>query len=106
MNTKLGAIENFIYLELERKLDETHGISYYRKKSWAEITFILENKATETVTPVAVTLRDSESISQVFRSFDDAYHDKTERFMLVNATVWWKKDINGIPLIILPHVAI
>jgi len=30
---RAGAIENFIYLELERKLDETHKIAYYRKKS-------------------------------------------------------------------------
>ncbi len=103
---KLWAIENFIFLELERKLDETHKISYYRKKSWAEITFILENIETDTVTPVEVTLRWSETISQVFRTFDDDYHDKVERYMLINASIWWKKDINGIPLIILPHVAI
>ncbi len=103
---KIWALENFIYLELERKLDETHWISYYRKKSWAEITFILDNKSSGTVTPIEVTLRDSESISQVFRSFDEDYHDKIERFMLVNASLGWRKEINGIPLIILPHVAI
>jgi Domain of unknown function (DUF4143) len=103
---KNWAIENFIYLELERKLDETHRISYYRKKSWAEITFILENIETDTVTPVEVTLRGSETVSQVFRTFDDDYHDKVERYMLINASIWWKKDINGTSLIILPHVAI
>jgi hypothetical protein len=103
---KHWALENFIFLELNRKLDENHSISYYRKKSWAEISFILENTITGNITPVEVTLRETESISQVFRTFDDDYHDKIERFMLVNASLWWKKDINGKPLIILPHVAI
>lgn len=103
---KHGAIENFVFLELERKLDDTHSISYYRKKSWAEINFILENNTTGTVTPVEVTLRETEAISQVFRTFDSDYHEKIERFMLVNNAYGWKKDINGIPLIILPHVAI
>lgn len=103
---KQWAIENFIYLELERKLDESHKISYYRKKSWAEITFILENTTTDSITPVLVTLRESESISQVFRTFDDDYHDKVERYMLVNWWLWWRKEIHWVPLIILPHVAI
>ncbi|GAB0174446.1 MAG: hypothetical protein HHAS10_03250 [Candidatus Altimarinota bacterium] len=103
---KQGSIENFIYLELERKLDASHTISYYRKKSGAEITFILENSATETITPVLVTLRESESISQVFKTFDEDYHNKIERYMLVNGGLGGKKDIYGTPFIIIPHVAI
>jgi predicted AAA+ superfamily ATPase len=34
---KQGVIENFIFLELDRKLASTHEIKFYRKKSGAEI---------------------------------------------------------------------
>jgi predicted AAA+ superfamily ATPase len=103
---KLWAIENFIFLELNRKLDETHKIYYYRKKSGAEITFIIEDVESERITPIEVTLRETDVISQVFRIFDLDYHEKVERYMLVNNRLAGKKDLSGTLFIIIPHVAI
>lgn len=34
---KQGVIENFVFLELDRKLASTHEIKFYRKKSGAEV---------------------------------------------------------------------
>ena len=80
---KLWAIENFTYLELERKLQNTHDIFYYRKKSGSEITFILEDRSTQKITPIEVNTRDSLAISQALKSFDSEYHDRVERYAWV-----------------------
>ena len=103
---KQGAIENFIYLELIRKLSSTHTISYYRKKSGSEINFILEDKKTGKVTPIEVITRDTLAITQSLKSFDEDYHDRVERYMIMNESLSAKKDLSGIPVFILPHVAI
>jgi predicted AAA+ superfamily ATPase len=103
---KSGTIENFIFLELDKKLDATHTISYYRKKSGAEITFILEDEVTGRITPIEVTPRETDVISQAFRTFDLDYHDRVERYMLVNGRLAGKKDLSGTLFITIPHIAI
>jgi predicted AAA+ superfamily ATPase len=103
---KSGTIENFIFLELDRKLDTTHTISYYRKKSGAEITFILEDEVTGRITPIEITTRETDVISQAFRTFDLDYHERVERYMLVNSRLAGKKDLSGTLFITIPHVAI
>lgn len=91
---KMGAIENFIYLEVERKLHESHDIFYYRKKSGSEVTFILEDKTTKKVTPIEVVSRDSEAISQAMKSFDSEYHDRVERYMIMNESIATRKELS------------
>lgn len=103
---KLWAIENFTYLELERKLQNTHDIFYYRKKSGSEVTFILEDRATKKITPVEVNTRDSLAISQALKSFDGEYHDRVERYMVMVESLAAKKDLGWIPIFILPHATI
>jgi predicted AAA+ superfamily ATPase len=103
---KFWAIENFILLELMRKLEADHSFAFYRKKSGAEITFIITNTENTLITPIEVNTRATDAISQAFRTFDEDYHERIERYMLVNNSIWWKKDIWGIPLLIIPHVAI
>lgn len=103
---KQGSLENFIYLELVRKLQDSHILSYYRKKSGSEITFILEEKNTKKLTPVEVISRESLAITQSLKSFDEDYHDRVERYMIMNESLAVKKDLSGIPVFILPHVAI
>jgi predicted AAA+ superfamily ATPase len=89
---RASAIENFAYLELERKLDTTHKIAYYRKKSGADITFILEDESTGKVTPIHITTRDTIVFPKVFESFDSDYHDSIERFMLINHSLSNRSD--------------
>ncbi len=103
---KIGAIENFIFLELDRKLHDSHDIFYYRKKSGSEITFILEDRATKKITPIEVSSRDSHTISQAMKSFESEYHDRVERYMIMNESLAERKEISGIPVFILPHAAI
>lgn len=103
---KLGALENFIYLELDRKLRTTHDIYYYRKKSGSELTFILEDRTTKKITPVEVVSRDIDFLSQALKSFDSEYHDRVERYMVMNESKAIKKDLNGTPVFILPHATI
>ena len=91
---KMGAIENFIYLEIERKLHDSHDIFYYRKKSGSEITFILEDRTTKKITPIEVFSRDSHSISQAMKSFDAEYHDRVERYMIMNESLAMRKELS------------
>lgn len=99
-------IENFILLELRRKLGKTHEISFYRKKSGAEIAFILEENTSRKLTVIDVNQRSTDAISQALQTFDKDYHDRVECYMLMNELKSGRKDINGAPLIILPHIAI
>jgi predicted AAA+ superfamily ATPase len=103
---KLWALENFILLELMRKLETDHSFAFYRKKSGAEITFIVTNTENTLITPIEVTTRDTDVISQAFRTFDEDYHGRVERYMLVNASIGGKKDLQGTPFLVIPHIAI
>lgn len=71
-------------MELERKLKDTHTIYFYRKKSGAEIQFVLEEKISEKLTPIEVYLRESSAISQAMKSFDESYNDTIDHYMILN----------------------
>lgn len=99
-------LENFIFLELDRKLDTTHEIRFYRKKSGAEVSFILIDKETTHITPIDVTLRPTYILPQALQGFIDTYSSRIERAMLMNEGIAWQKEYHGIPILILPHAAI
>ncbi len=103
---KQGVIENFILLELHRKLSLTHEIRFYRKKSGAEVSFVLVEKETSKVTPITVTTRSSDIIPQSLKTFHDTYGDRIDHAMIMNDTMVGQKEISGKPVIILPHIAI
>ncbi len=105
-STKQWVIENFILIELDRKLSSTHNIRFYRKKSGAEVSFILVEKETEKLTPIEVTTRSTDIIPQALRTFYEAYEDRIDHAMIMNDSMVWQKEINGTPVIILPHIAI
>ncbi len=104
--TKQGVIENFILLELERKLSSTHDIRFYRKKSGAEIQFLLENKTTRKLTPIEVRIGNNTAISQAMKSFDESYNQFVENYMIFDESETGQKTLNEKNVIILPHVAI
>lgn len=103
---KQWVIENFILGELDRKLKSTHDIRFYRKKSWAEVSFVLIEKNTGKITPIEVTTRSSEIIPQALKSFYETYSDRIDHAMIMNDSIATRKDINWSPIIILPHIAI
>lgn len=105
-SNKQWVLENFIFLELDRKLDDTHEIRFYRKKSGAEVSFVLIDKASWLLTPIDITQRSTDIIPQALRLFEETYHDKVERVMFMNEEKIWQKEMNGKMLIVLPHVAI
>jgi hypothetical protein len=105
-SSKQGVIENFILIELDRKLATTHEIRFYRKKSGAEVSFILVERETNKLTPIEVTTRSTDIIPQALRTFYEAYGDRIDHAMIMNDSIAWQKDIHGTPVIILPHVAI
>lgn len=104
--SKQWILENFIFLELDRKLDDSHEIRFYRKKSGAEVSFVLIDKNSGLLTPIDITLRPTDIIPQALRLFEEIYHDKIERVMFLNEEKVWQKELNGKPLIVLPHIAI
>lgn len=103
---KQGVIENFILIELDRKLSETHDIRFYRKKSGSEVSFILIEKLTDKITPIEVTTKSTDIIPQSLKSFHEAYGSRIEHTMILNDMKSEQKDINGTPVIIIPHIAI
>lgn len=100
------ATENLIFLELQRKLGETHTLYFYRKKSGAEIAFIAEDNENTLITPIEVTTRSTDISPQVFRVFDEEYHERIERYMIFNDTKWAVSSLNDIQIMILPHIGI
>lgn len=104
--TKQGVIENFILLELERKLSNTHEIRFHRKKSGAEMQFVLENKTTKKLTPIEVRIGNNTAISQAMKSFDETYNQFIENYMIFNESHAEQKVLGEKNVIILPHVAI
>ena len=103
---KQGVIENFVLLELDRKLASTHDIRFYRKKSGAEISFLLIERSTLTLTPIDITTRPTTIIPQSLKIFHEIYGSRIDHIMFMNDRLIEKKDISGTPVIILPHVAI
>ncbi len=101
-----GATENLIFLELQRKLGDTHSLYFYRKKSWAEIAFIAEDTENTLITPIEVTTRSTDISPQVFRVFDEEYHDRIERYMIFNDIKWAISSLNDTQIMILPHIGI
>jgi predicted AAA+ superfamily ATPase len=104
--TKQWVLENFLLLELERKLAKTHDIRFYRKKSGAEMQFLLIDKTSGKITPIEVRTGANIAISQAMKSWDESYHDRVEHYMILNESEATQKDLNGKNVIILPHVAI
>ncbi|MBP9779648.1 ATP-binding protein [Candidatus Gracilibacteria bacterium] len=104
-STKQGVIENFILLELQRKLKQTHTIYFYRKKSGAEIQFVLEEIGSEKLTPIEITLRGTGSISQALKTFDETYNEKVDHYMIFNESIAEQKELSGKSVIVLPHFA-
>jgi predicted AAA+ superfamily ATPase len=104
--TKQWVLENFVFLELDRKLDDSHEIRFYRKKSGAEVSFVLIDKNSGFLTPIDITLRPTDIIPLSLKLFEETYHEKIERVMFMNEEKAWQKELNGKMLIVLPHVAI
>lgn len=103
---KQWAVENFIFLELREKLGNTHDVYFYRKKSGAEISFLLIEKNTKLLTPIEVNVRETEAISQAIRSFDENYHNRVDYYMLLNESRYSKKNLGEKSFITIPHFAI
>jgi predicted AAA+ superfamily ATPase len=104
--SKQWVIENFIFLELDRKLSLSHDIRFYRKKSGAEVSFVLIDKQSSLITPIDITIRPTDIVPQALRLFAETYSDRIERIMFMNEERVWQKELNWKTLITLPHVAI
>jgi predicted AAA+ superfamily ATPase len=103
---KQGVIENFILLELDRKLASTHDIRFYRKKSGAEVSFLLIEKSSDRITPIEITTRSTDIIPQSLSIFIETYGSRIDHAMLLNDSIAKQKTSGMIPVIVLPHIAI
>ncbi len=103
---KQWVIENFVLLELDRKLSSTHEIRFYRKKSGAEVNFILVENITKKLTPIVVTTKSSGIIPQSLKTFQETYGSRIEHAMILNDTITEQRELDWIPVVIIPHVAI
>lgn len=103
---KQGVIENFILLELDRKLAHSHDIRFYRKKSGAEVSFVLVERSTDRLTPIEITTRSTEIIPQALSIFIETYGSRIDHAMIMNDSMAKQKTSGATPVIILPHIAI
>jgi predicted AAA+ superfamily ATPase len=104
--SRLGVVENFVYLELVRKLKDSHTVHFWRKKSGTGVQFVLVNQANQMVTPIEITLRPSTTISQAMKSFYDSYSDRVEYGMLLNESSAEATTLADKSFLILPYPTI
>jgi predicted AAA+ superfamily ATPase len=105
-DSKQGVIENFILLELDRKLASTHDIRFYRKKSGAEVSFLLIEHSTKKITPIEISTRSTDIIPQSLSIFIETYRDRIDHAMLMNDSIAKQKTSGATPVIVFPHIAI
>lgn len=99
-------IENFVFGELQKNREENSVIRYYRKKSQAEIDFILENTLTGKVIPIEVKSGSTDVFPSVFHSFMKDYHDLIDHFEILNSELCKSREIDGKIVEILPYVIV
>ncbi len=104
--TRQWVLENFVLLELERKVSDTHDIKFYRKKSGAEISFVLVERDTGDLTPIDISPRSTDIIPQPIRIFTEVYGSRLDHIMFLNEEKSAKREIDGYTVFIFPHVAI
>lgn len=81
---RMGMIENFTFIELTKKLHNTHTIHFWKKKSGTDIPFILRTRDTNRLTPISITLRDTSVIPQPIKRFYESYAQDIDSGMLLN----------------------
>lgn len=98
--------ENFIFLELYRNLYPVHTIYFYRKKSQASISFILEHNGNGALTPIDVSERSSDATPQAFLSFEADYGAEVNRYIVFNGSKLTEKELGEKKIYILPYIAV
>lgn len=105
-NSKISVMENFIFLELSRKLKDTHDIFFWRKKSGTNIAFILKNRENNKLTPIEVGFSSPKNISQTMKSFYDSYGERVEYGMFLNEGKIFSSTFGGKSFLTLPFYTI
>lgn len=104
--SKKWVIENFVYHELRKKLDTLYEIRFYKKKSGAELPFILIHRDTGMYIPIEIHLRSTGSISQALKTFYESYGSMIEYSMILNEGIAEQKEWNGSRVLVLPTIAL
>lgn len=99
-------IENFVFLELERKLDETHELLFWQKKSGTNIAFILKNKSTNGLTPIEIHLGNKQNPTLTMKSFYESYSHDIEHAMMLTENTTKSSNLNDKSFLILPFYTI
>ncbi|RAL56091.1 hypothetical protein BLM37_00965 [Candidatus Gracilibacteria bacterium GN02-873] len=105
-NSKTSMMENFIFLELSRKLRDTHDIFFWKKKSGTEIAFVLKNRENNKLTPIEVGFSSPRNISQTMKSFYDSYGARVEYGMFLNEGKIFTSEFGGKSFLTLPFYTI
>ena len=105
-NSKTSMMENFIFLELSRKLKDTHDIFFWKKKSGTEIAFVLKNRENNKLTPIEVGFSSPRNISQTMKSFYDSYGTRVEYGMFLNEGKIFTSEFGGKSFLTLPFYTI
>lgn len=103
---KSSAIENFIFLELSRKLGDSHELFFWRKKSWAGIHFILQDQKNNQLTPIEINTKNTKNISVIMKNFYELYSDRIANSMILNEKEIFNGNFSWKPFFILPYYAI
>lgn len=103
---KIFAIENFVFLELSRKLDASHELYFWKKKSGTEVQFILKNKENSKLTPIEISSKKMKNISVTMKSFYSSYKQKIEHSMILTEKEIHSWEYEQKPYFILPYYTI
>lgn len=99
-------MENFVYLELSRKIDTSHEIFFWKKKSGTEIAFVLKNKENNLLTPIEIGLYSPRNVSQAMKSFYESYRDRIEYGMFLNEGTIQVTNYEGKSFLTIPFFTI
>ena len=97
-------IENFIFLELQKKITEKE-IKFYKKRNGTEIDFILENWDGKII-PIEVKSNDNFTIPKIFYSFKKDFDEKTIFFVKTTRKKIWENEIENKKILFVPNFLI
>ncbi len=96
--------ENFVYLEVLKTL-KSKNIYYYKKVTWSEIDFIIENDDKKIIA-VEVKSANKDNIPKIFNSFLLDYSNVLNKFIVTTESILVKRSIEDKEVLFIPSFLI
>lgn len=93
--------ENFVFLEI-LKNNHNKNIYFYKKNTWSEIDFIVENNENMLIA-IEIKSWNKDIIPKVFNSFYDNYKEKLESFLVTTKSLYKYRKLQDKDVIFIPN---